>query len=77
MKTPRKFYPVPPRNPALDAYRGRQWSESALFPAAPRRVHRKFRPSGKVFVITRDERRFAVVASNFVQADNRISALYP
>ena len=79
MKTPVKFYPVPPRNPNLDAFRGRQWSESALFPAAPRlrRVARKFRPSGKVFVITRDTRNFLAVASDVIAADNRISALYP
>lgn len=90
MKTPRKFYPVPPRNPALDQFRGRQWSESALFPAAPRlrRVARKFRPSGRVFIISRFEptdsaggscirRAFAVVASDVIAADNRISILYP
>ena len=72
-----KFYPVPERNPALDPFRGRQWSESALFPAAPRRKPVKFRPSGKVFIIHRDSRRFAVVASNLTQAEQRIDALYP
>ena len=79
MKTPVKFYPVPPRNPALDKFRGRKWSESALFPAAPRlrRVARRFQPSGRVFVITRDTRNFLAVASDVIAADNRISALYP
>lgn len=72
-----KFYPVPERNPALDAYRGRQWSESALFPAAPRRKPVRFVPSGKVFIIHRDSRRFAVVAADLPQAEQRINALYP
>lgn len=76
MSAARKFYPVPPRNPALDQFRGRQWSESALFPAAPRRKPVKFRPSGKVFVITRDTRNFLIVASDVIAADNRVSILY-
>lgn len=76
MKTPVKFYPVPPRNPALDAYRGRVWSESAMWPAAPRRKPVRFVPSGKVFIIHRDERRFAVVAADISQAEQRIDALY-
>lgn len=75
MSAPRKFYPVPPRNPALDQFRGRQWSESAMFPAAPRRVTRKFRPSGKVFIIRREPRHFAVVAANLAAAEARIDAL--
>lgn len=70
-------FPPPPRNPALDPFRKRQWSESAFWPTAPRRKPVRFVPSGKVFVIHRDERRFAVVAPDFVQADNRISYLYP
>jgi len=76
MKTPRKFYPVPPRNPNLDPFRGRQWSESALFPAAPRRKPVRFTPSGRVFVITRDTRNFLVVASDVIAADSRVSILY-
>ncbi len=70
-----KFYPTPPRNPALDPFRHRQWSESALFPASPRRKPVRFVPSGKVFVIHRDSRRFAVVASTLMQAEQRITSL--
>jgi hypothetical protein len=72
-----KFYPEPPRNPALDQFRGRQWSESALFPAAPRRKPVRFVPSGKVFVIRREPRHFAVVAATLAEAEQRINALYP
>ena len=72
-----KFYPVPPRNPALDQFRGRQWSESAFFPAAPRRKPVKFRPSGKVFVIEQDCRRFVVVATDVIKANQRFNAIYP
>lgn len=77
MSAARKFYPVPPRNPALDAYCGRQWSESALFPAAPRRKPVRFVPSGKVFIIRREPRHFAVVAANLAAAEARIDALLP
>ena len=79
MKTPVKFYPVPPRNPALDPFRGRQWPESAFFPAAPRlrRVARRFRPSGRVFVIEQDCRRFVVVATDVIKANQRFNAIYP
>lgn len=82
-----KFYPEPPRNPALVPIKERiatvgGWSERALFPSA--KAHR--RTSRRVFVISRFEvdqhdarqmnhRRFAVVAADFVQADNRITAL--
>ena len=79
MKTPVKFYPVPPRNPNLDPFRGRQWSESALFPAAPRlrRVARRFQPSGRVFVIEQDCRRFVVVATDVIKANQRFNSIYP
>lgn len=70
-----KFYPVPPRNPALDPFRKRQWSESAFWPAAHRRKPVKFRPSGKVFVIRREPRHFVVVAANLAAAEARVDAL--
>ena len=47
------------------------WSRRARSPETYQRVE----PSKRVFVITREERRFAVVADNFVQADNRLTRL--
>lgn len=34
-------------------------------------------PQKRVFLITREDRRFAVVANNFVEADNRLTLLFP
>ena len=72
-----KFYPVPPRNPALDPFRGRKWSEAAFSIPTLRALPRKFTRRGRVFVITRDTRNFLVVASDAIAADNRVSILYP
>lgn len=49
------------------------WSRSSMKPKA----HAKSpAPDKKVFVVEREGRRFAVVASNFVEADNRLTALF-
>lgn len=64
-------YPTPPRNPALDPFRGRDWSR-VLNPPKARRGPRK-----RAFVITRDTRNFAVVATDVIAADNRVAILYP
>ena len=49
-----------------------RWNARALFPQAKRK---REKPPTKVFIITRDERRFAVVASNKVEAENQITDL--
>jgi hypothetical protein len=72
-----KHYPTPPRNPALDPFRLRKWSESAFLVPTLRALPRKFTRRGKVFLIVKDERRFAVVAPNKAAAESRINALLP
>lgn len=47
------------------------WSRIARFPYSYKHKERQKR----VFVITREDRRFAVVADNFTQADNRLTSL--
>ncbi len=48
------------------------WSRASMKPKA----HTKSpAPDKKVFVIEREGRRFAVVATDFVAADNRLSTL--
>lgn len=68
---------VPPMNPALVPIKHRiatqgAWSQTALFPQAKHRAKREGR---KVFIIPCDERRFAVVASDYVEASNRLTTL--
>lgn len=74
-----KFYPEPPRNPALVPIKERiaivgGWSDRALFPSAK---VRKARQPRKVFIIRRETRHFAVVAATLAEAEQRIDALYP
>ena len=74
-----KFYPEPPRNPALVPIKERiaivgGWSDRALFPSAK---IRKARQPRKVFIIETDNRRFAVIAINAFKANQRFNALYP
>lgn len=62
-------------NPFLTEVRRRitdqgAWSKRALFPKTKQRVQ----PAKKVFLLSRGDRRFVVVAKNFVEADNRLSA---
>ena len=67
-----KNYPTPPRNPALDPFRGRDWSR-ALNPSAKLRSG----PRRRVFVIEQDCRRFVIVAANIIKANQRFNAIYP
>lgn len=74
-----KFYPDPPRNPALIPIKERiatvgGWSDRALFPSAK---IRKSRQPRKVFIIETDNRRFAVIAASIFLANKRFNALYP
>ena len=74
-----KFYPTPPRNPALVPIKERisivgGWSERALFPSSKIRKARQLR---KVFIIETDNRRFAVIAASIFLATKRFNALYP
>jgi len=63
-------------NPFLNQVRRRiadqgAWSKRAMFPQTRQRV----KPEQRVFLLSREDRRFVVVAKNFVEADNRLSAL--
>lgn len=49
------------------------WSRTARFPKTYKRVERQKR----VFLLSREDRRFAVVATNYAEADNRLTALLP
>lgn len=70
-----KFYPVSPRNPALDPFRKRQWSAAAFYVAPPPpRIPRPIR--GRAFVSVIEGRRFAVVAMNQPAADRRAAVLF-
>lgn len=64
-------------NPALDPIKQRikaqPWSADALFPTEAKR--RKMQPAKKVFCVLRGDRRFAVVAKDFVDADHQIPNL--
>jgi hypothetical protein len=65
-------------NPSLNQIRRRiavtgRWSRLCLFPRAKQRAQ----PAKKVFLLEREGRRFIVVAKDFVEADNRLSALLP
>jgi len=60
-------------NPSLAPIKERiatagKWSDGALFPKAAR----KRKKAVRVFIIAREDRRFAVVAANFAAADNTI-----
>jgi hypothetical protein len=62
-------------NPFLNHVRRRiaatgGWSKRTLFPTAKHRVQ----PQKRVFLMSRDDRRFVVVAKNFLEADNRLTA---
>lgn len=65
-------------NPALDPIKERiklqtRWSNDALFPTEAKRL--KKQPTRKLFIISRDARRFVVVAENKMQAENSITGL--
>ncbi len=47
------------------------WSRRARFPE----TYQREAPQKRVFLITREDRRFAVVANNFVEADNHLTIL--
>jgi hypothetical protein len=62
-------------NPFLNQVRRRiaatgGWSRLCLFPREKQRV----KPSQRVFLLSREDRRFVVVAKNFLEADNRLTA---
>ena len=62
-------------NPFLNQVRRRiavtgGWSRLTLFPRAKVPVQK----AKRVFVLTREKRRFVVVASNFAEADKRLTA---
>lgn len=48
------------------------WSRSALFPVTHKRERQK-----RVWIITRDDRNFAVVANNLIEAATRLTILLP
>lgn len=62
-------------NPFLDQIRHRMavtggWSRLCFFPQAQARQQ----PPKRVFVLERENRRFAVVAKNLAEADTRLTA---
>lgn len=65
-------YAEPQRNPALDIFRQRKWSQEALFPTVKTiaKTRRK-----KVFVIAHEARRFAVVAFDYIEASNHLDSI--
>jgi hypothetical protein len=73
----RESNPTMTPNPFLIQVRSRiavqgGWSRRVLHPSALVRCEA---PQRRVFLITREDRRFAVVADNFVEADNRLTTL--
>ena len=50
-----------------------RWNATALNPTEAKR--RKMQPAKKVFCVLRGDRRFAVVAKDFVEADHQITNL--
>jgi hypothetical protein len=65
-------------NPALDPIKERvktqgRWNTTALYPTEAKRL--EMQPRQKVYIIERDDRRFAVVAPDRIAAENQITNL--
>lgn len=68
-----QIQPNPALAPIKERIKTQPWSADALFPTEAKR--RKMQPAKKVFCVLRGDRRFAVVAKDFVEADHQITNL--
>lgn len=66
--------PDPPRNPALDPFRNRHWSQAAFY--VPKALIRPRAVNNRAFVSVIESHRFAVVAPNQQAADARASIIF-